>query len=243
MGAVNALLAWAKGDGLITVNPMLEVSNVRLPTVPRTRSKGFTNEEALSILKATLDPVSSREGEHLRNSKRWCPWLMAYSGARVNEITQLRKEDIFEKDGVWIMRITPEAGRVKSKAYRLVPLHSHLVDQGFLRFVEGRPDGPLFFDPGKRRSDNAINRQSNRLGSKLATWVRSLGIEGVMPNHAWRHHFITAEARYGLDPRVSKAITGHASSDVHDKTYVASLGDFVDVLSVELEKIPRFNVT
>jgi integrase len=155
MGAVHALLTWAKGDGLITANPMAEVSNVRLPTIPKTRSKAFTNDEVLTILKATLEPSVSREGEHLRNAKRWCPWLMAYSGARVNEITQLRKEDIFNKDGMWIMRITPDAGRVKTKAYRLVPLHSHLVDQGFLKFVEGRPKGPLFFDPTKRRSDNA----------------------------------------------------------------------------------------
>lgn len=242
MGAVNAVLAWAKGDDLIPANPMLEVAKVKLPKVPTTRSKGFTSDEALRILRATLDPVSSKEGTHLRDAKRWCPWLMAYSGARVNEITQLRKEDIYQKDGIWIMRITPEAGSVKSKAFRLVPLHSHLIDQGFLRFANGRPDGPLFFDPDKRRSDHAINRQSNRLGSKLASWVRSLGIDGVMPNHAWRHHFTTAEARHGLDPRAAKAITGHATSDVHDKTYMASLIDHVDVLSRELEKVPRFEV-
>jgi integrase len=27
-------------------------------------------------------------------ARRWVPWLMAYSGARCGEITQLRKEDI-----------------------------------------------------------------------------------------------------------------------------------------------------
>jgi len=41
---------------------------------------------------------------------------------------------------------------------------------------------------------------------------------------------------------VTKAITGHASSDVHDKTYLEGLPDFVDVLSRELEKLPRFDV-
>jgi integrase len=242
MGAAQALFSWAKGDGLIPSNPMLEVTKVRLPSAPKTRSKGFTNEEAAAILTATLKLSASQEGEHLRNAKRWAPWLMAYSGARVNEITQLRKEDVFQKDGFWVMRITPEAGTVKTNEYRLVPLHSHLLDQGFLQFVEGRAQGPLFFDPAKRRSDHAINRQANRLGSALATWVRSLGIEGVMPNHAWRHYFATAGARYGLDHRVTKAITGHASSNVHDKTYISSLPDFVDVLSRELEKIPRFQV-
>lgn len=55
--------------------------------------------------------------------------------------------------------------------------------------------------------------------------MRSLGIDGVMPNHAWRHHFTSAEARHGIDARVAKAITGHSTSDVHDKTYMASLAD------------------
>ncbi|WP_226699438.1 tyrosine-type recombinase/integrase [Qipengyuania gaetbuli] len=240
LGAVSAVLAWAKGDGIIPSNPMLEVAKVKLPKKPRTRSKGFTNEEALTILRASLVTSSSREKEDLRNAKRWCPWLMAYSGARVNEITQLRRQDIFEKDGIWVMRITPEAGTVKNKEPRLVPLHSHLLDQGFLEFVERRSEGPLFYDPTKRRSDNAINRQANRLGSKLATWVRSLGIDGVMPNHAWRHYFSSQAIRYRFDPAVTRALTGHSASDVHGD--YEHIGDFVDVLSREIELIPRFQV-
>lgn len=240
LGAVNALFAWAKGDGIIPHNPALEVSPVKLPSKPKTRGKAFTSDEAHMILKASLVPPTSREGEGLRNAKRWCPWLMAYSGARVNEITQLRKEDIFQQDDVWVMRITPEAGTVKTKTFRLVPLHSHMLEQGFLEFVTNRPDGPLFYNPAKRRSDAAINRQSNRLGSKLAEWVHSLGIEGVKPNHAWRHLFSNLAVRHGLDRVVAKAITGHASSDVHDKTYLEDLPNHVDILSRELEKMPKF---
>lgn len=240
LGAVNAMFAWARGDNIISHNPALEVTPVKLPAKPRLRTKSFNAQEVETILRATLVPPVSREGEHLRNAKRWCPWLMAYSGARVNEITQLRREDIFEQEGVWVMRITPEAGTVKTKTYRLVPLHSHLRDQGFLDFVESRPQGPLFYDPAKRRSDNAINRQSNRLGSKLAAWVHSLGIEGVKPNHAWRHLFTNLAVRHGLELAVAKAITGHASSDVQEKVYLEDLKDAVDLLSRELEKMPRF---
>ena len=240
LGAASAFFAWAKGDGIIPRNPMLEVSKVKRVETPRTRSKVFTQEEALTILRASLVPSESREKEDLRNAKRWCPWLMAYSGARVNEITQLRKQDIFEKDNIWVMRITPEAGTVKNKRMRLVPLHSHLLDQGFLKFVAERPAGPIFYNPAKRRSDNAINRQANRLGSKLASWVRSLGIEGVMPNHAWRHYFISQAIRYRFDPAVTRALTGHSASDVHGD--YEHIGDFVDVLSREIELIPRFQV-
>ncbi|WP_164843998.1 tyrosine-type recombinase/integrase [Croceicoccus ponticola] len=238
LGAASALFAWAKGDGLIPRNPMLEVTKVKLPAKAVTRSKAFTTEEAHMILRASLEPSVSPEGVHLRNAKRWCTWLMAYSGARVNEITQLRKEDIFVKDGVNVMRITPDAGTVKSKALRVVPLHSHLIEQDFLEFVASRPEGPLFYDPAKRRSDHAINRQSNRLGSKLAAWVRSLGIDGVKPNHAWRHLFISQASRHQIDPRVTRAITGHSLSDAHSE--YDHVNEHADVLSRELEKMPRF---
>jgi integrase len=237
LAAAKALFSWAKGDGIISTNPMLEVTKVKAPAKTKTRGKAFTSEEANKVLKASLAITASRESEDLRNAKRWCPWLMAYSGARVNEITQLRKEDIFEEEGIIVMRLTPDAGTIKDGEFRLVPLHSHLLAQGFLAFVQSKPDGPLFFDPAKRRSDHAINRQANRVGSKLAEWVRSLGIEGVKPNHAWRHLFVSQAPRFQMDPRTTRKITGHSSSDVHERDY---LYGYLDVMAREIEKMPRF---
>jgi len=66
---------------------------------------------------------------------RWVPWLCAYTGARVGEIVQLRKQDLRSVGGVWVLRITPGAGTVKNKEAREVVLHPHLVEQGFPEFV------------------------------------------------------------------------------------------------------------
>ena len=236
LGAASALFVWAKDDGLILRNPMLEISKVRMPRVPRLRPKEFTQDEALTILRASLAPAADRSGQSLRDAKRWCPWLMAYSGARVNEITQLRTEDIFELEGVTVMRITPDAGPVKAKVARIVPLHTHLVEQGFLEFVAATGAGPLFYDPAKRRSDNAINRQANRLGSKLAEWVGSLGISGVKPNHAWRHLFNTLAVTHELDQRATMAILGHASGNVNQDYGSVP----VAATARAIEKLPRF---
>lgn len=238
LGAVGALFVWAKGDGLIDRNPMLEVTKVHLPRQPKLRGKEFTSAEVRLILGASRHAITSREGQELRNAKRWVPWLMAYSGARVNEITQLRKEDIFQQDGVPVMRFTPEAGTIKAKSLRLVPLHRDLIDQGFLGFVNERRDGPLFYDPAKRRSDSAINRQANRLGSKLAAWVRSLGIKGVKPNHAWRHLFNTLAVRHEIDHRATMAMLGHSSGNVNQQYGSVQ----IDVLARELDKLPPFEV-
>lgn len=124
----------------VTRLAMQVAPHVSLLEKPKTRGNAFTTDETQTILQASLKVANTREGETLRNAKRWCPWLMAYSGARVNEITQLGKEDVFQQDGVIVMRLTPEAGTIKSKAYRLVPIHSHLLDQGFMDFVATRPD-------------------------------------------------------------------------------------------------------
>ena len=236
LGAVGALFVWAKGDGLIDRNPMLEVTKVQLPKQPKLRGSEFTSDEVKVILRATLQTSASREGQELRDAKRWVPWLMAYSGARVNEITQLRTVDIFEQDGVWAMRLTPEAGTIKAKSLRLVPLHRDLIEQGFLDFVAKRAAGPLFYDPAKRRSDSAINRQANRLGSKLAEWVRSLGIAGVKPNHGWRHLFNTLAVRHEIDQRATFALLGHSSGNVNQQYGSVQ----IDVLARELNKLPPF---
>ncbi|MEO8685653.1 MAG: hypothetical protein ABI414_12525 [Devosia sp.] len=54
---------------------------------------------------------------------------------------QLRKADVRTVDGICYLHITPEAGTVKGKMYRDVPVHQQLVDVGFLEFVDQSPDG------------------------------------------------------------------------------------------------------
>jgi len=83
------------------------------------------------------------------------------------------------------MRTTPDAGTVKTGIARIVPLHPHLIDQGFLAFVRSRGKGPLFYSPARQRGGSAENPIYVRMGQKLAEWVRGLGVDdpNVDPNH------------------------------------------------------------
>lgn len=236
LAAANVVFGWAVDDGLLVENPVLNVKPVKLPATPKGRTRDMTDAEAHIVLSATMLGRQGSEGPDLANAKRWIPWILCYTGARVNEITQLRKEDVREIGGVPCIVIAPEAGSVKNKEARTVPLHSDLVRQGFMAFVASRSQGPLFYNPSKRRSDNAINRQANRLGSKLAAWVRSLGVNPPQPNHSWRHRFVTVAQRYELTERASRAIVGHAPGEQHRRYG----DDELPVLSRELEKVPAF---
>ena len=56
-------------------------------------------------------------------AKQWLPWICAYTGARVGKIAQLRRKDVRKEEGHWIIHITPEAGTVKNKEVREVPVY------------------------------------------------------------------------------------------------------------------------
>jgi hypothetical protein len=62
-------------------------------TLPQ-RKKGFTLPQAETILTATLDGRSHLISEEMQAARRWLPWLCAYSGARVNELTSLYPADV-----------------------------------------------------------------------------------------------------------------------------------------------------
>jgi hypothetical protein len=64
----------------------------------------------------------------------------------VSEALQLRKEDVRADSKHHVFDFNPEAGSIKSGAYRLVPVHQHLIDFGLLRFLENSGDSGVFPD-------------------------------------------------------------------------------------------------
>ncbi len=222
-------------------------ADARMPVAPRlrTRSKGYTDAEARLILKlanAADQPTGSgtreRRSVYSLRARRWVPWVLCYTGARVAEITQLRKQDILEQDGIPFLRITPEAGSVKTGEYRDVPIHPHLVELGFLSFVAACPEGPLFYDP--KRADSGTP-PAQWAGNALRRWlVQALGdqMPDVAPNHAWRHRFKTVGRTAGIEAGYLDALQGHRPRTAGEAYGHVSL----ETLHRELLKVPRLTV-
>jgi len=211
LSAVKAILNFGVAGGYLDANVAMGVA-VKTPRQALSRDRDFTDDEALAILHASLrKPPAKLSIEHAA-ARRWIPWLCAYGGARVNEMTQLRGGDVREIHGLWVVRITPDAGSVKTGRWRDVPLHPDLVAQGFPSFAVSKGPRPLFYDPSRARGGSQAHPIYKKVGERLAAWVRSLGLTdlGVDPNHGWRHRFKTVGRRAGIDPAVLDAIQGHA---------------------------------
>jgi integrase len=115
------------------------------------------------------------------------------------------------------MTITPDAGPVKDRELRIVPLHEHIIEQGFLAFVREVGKGPLFYNPREtiepEAGDPLKPRRSRAATTRahLSSWVRELGVTDpeVKPTHAWRHTFKQIADRVGIPEKVHDEITGH----------------------------------
>jgi integrase len=234
VAAAKATLQYSADQGILADNPAVGVK-VRVKAATHEREKGFEEGEANTILAATLRPPSQKISTEMAAARRWIPWICAYGGARVNEITCLTGRDFIVHDGIPMMRIRAETN--KTRKWRMVPLHTHLVEQGLLEYVKSRGARPLFYDPKRSRGGSAANPHFKKVGERLAEWVRSLGIDArVAPNHGWRHRF-TSVARFVAMPEdVRHFIQGHAGGKVADR-----YGDtWPQVSQREIEKLPRY---
>jgi integrase len=243
LASVRAVLGWAVENDRLPSNPADGVKVKRSKPI-RSREKGFRDDEAIAVLKAcrAYTPAdaanpANREGAKITAAKKWASLLCAFTGARVTEITQLRKQDVRQEGDVYVLRITPDAGSVKTSQYRDVPVHDQLVDLGFVEFVNAAPDGPLFHNA---KAADAIKGARTTSG-RLSVWLQGLGVipEGVQPNHGWRHRFKTVGEELGVSSRVLDAIQGHAA-----RTAGESYGDITIAAKRKvIDQFPRYEMT
>jgi integrase len=162
-------------------------------------------------------------------------------------MTQLRGRDIEVRGGFHVMRITPDAGTVKTRKAHSVPLHEHLIEMGFLDYVAMRGQGPLFYEPDSASETEGANGpmrpkrpRAVKARERLAVWIRGLGITDpeVQPNHAWRDTFKQIAERHGISERVHDAITGHKPKTIGRGYGPATVEDMAEAL----KRFPRYAI-
>jgi integrase len=237
LAAIKRILTFAEELGYIQKSPF-EGVRIRGSVSARAsdrEGRGFHASEVETILRAALREPSeaARTSPKTAQSYRWAPWLLAYSGARPSEITQLRKGDVKHEDGIDFLEILPSAGTVKTSGARRVPLHEHLIALGFLDWVTAQPDGPLFADA----SSDPVKAARN-VADKLGKWTRKLGVtsKDISPVHAWRHTFKTIGRESGIEENVLDAICGHSARYTGATYGIITL----KTRASALQKLPRY---
>lgn len=206
---VKAVLDWLVKEGELSENVAARL-DMRVLSEVRFGYRPFTFNHASTILEASLVPQPGLDPT-LAAARRWVPWICAYTGAAVNEITQLCRRDVRKEDGAWYFQIQKGVGRTAK--WRDLPVHPHLIEQGLLDFVHANMLGGLqemFFHAGDVRDDESRIRQYRRVGNHLTAWVRHLGVTdpNVSPSQGWQRRFRMEGRKAGVSQDVLDAIQG-----------------------------------
>lgn len=174
--------------------------------VEKAPSRGaFSNTQVLKMLEA----ANNLTGKH--EWKKWIIRLAAYTGARSGELTQLRVEDVRHDDesNSYYLLVTPDAGSVKTtNALRTIPLHSKLLELGFLEYIDGR-QGRIF----------PINVDSQAVSKWFPLFLKANIIPAKNDHgeslvfHSFRHSVITLFYALGVDSTPLQQIVGHEITD------------------------------
>jgi integrase len=148
----------------------------------------------------------------------WATVIALYSGADLEEIAQLRPQDIEKAPGDgWVINILPEAalsGALKRPARkRVIPLHPELERLGLLKYRASLPKNAQRLFPGLPVPSNGKDKLGGALGKAFGRWRKALGIEREgekLDFHSFRHTFTKALEDTGCTEADGDRITGHS---------------------------------
>lgn len=118
-------------------------------------------------------------------------YLSVYAGLRVGEITDLRIDDLLEKDGSIAKHVRVPAAIAKGKKARSIPMHPK-IEQAIGLFLAHYPDVP--FVSFSRRWHEPKKQTLTALTNYFPELYKKAGLEGFS-SHSGRRTFITNLAR------------------------------------------------
>lgn len=212
----SSLFAWSVKQGYCAINPFdgLKLSIKRNPLEDR---NPFTLQELQRIFNPNQFNIEALNVPW----KFWIPLLALYTGARLQEVSQLRPCDIFLEDGIYGITITSSAGSLKNvSSERKVPLHPKLIELGFANFVDhARVTGqerlfPELYATKRIKSGEVAGRWFRN------TYLKNVGLlDAGKTFHSFRHNFVDALKSLGIPEHEVAQLTGHKHIPITFGTY------------------------
>lgn len=214
VGTVNAQLAYigvllgiAMDRGLVEANHAAGSALKEDKRTGEARRLPYTSTQALKVLTLT------EKYRGTAPAKFWLPRLAKWTGARLNELHQLRREDLTERDGIRGLLIT-DAGEnapgvpMKLKnagSRRWVPLHTEVAE--FWDWTMEQPGGALF--PARPNKFGIVSDAYSKAYGRMLRDAAGIKDKRIT-FHSWRHMFADKCRAAGVADSVRYALMGHA---------------------------------
>lgn len=210
---LSAIFKYAVIEQMIPSNP---AQNLALPEPPRNGDdKGFTPEQLSLIFSGKLFMKFTEEGNayqfepnhHLLPCYFWSPLIALFHGMRSGEILQIRTENIFERDGVAVIKLE---GMLKTQpSYRIVPIHPMLTSLGFKDYIENVRKGgyEMAFPDAKMGKDG---KYSSWFQKPFSAYLKKIGVKKDRNQtfHSFRHTWNSGLRRVEVPQEIRRSLGG-----------------------------------
>jgi integrase len=216
IGGLATLVRHGVNRGLLQAmqNPFEHVDMDGVPERPAFEDRrAYEVSELKELFDSPIFTHGPQTNGQAKESSYWAPVLGPFVGARIEEIAQLRTEDVQCINGVWALRIAnldAEQHLKTDTSYRLVPLHEEVIRCGFLvHFAKIKRAGQARLFPSQR-NENKYKRWSNALGKWYSAYLSKIGLtDERLCYHSFRYTFKQRCTQSGIEMEVRDALTGH----------------------------------
>jgi integrase len=181
MTELNTILNYASHQAIIDSNPASGL-RVMVKESAKTKRLPFDLAALNLIFNSPVYSKSYRPVGGKAEAAFWLPLLALFTGARLNELCQLRTDDIYQdsyqddhkKIEVWTLLVTNEGVDQELKndgSRRHIPLHSELIRLGFIKYVDSLNKGLVFPELTK----------ASTYGSLSTNWSKWFGRYDLAP--------------------------------------------------------------
>lgn len=158
-------------------------------------------------------------------AQKWLPLLDVFTGARLEELAQLAVTDIKVEDAIHFIHFQERYDGVdpgfrrslkNASSHRRVPIHSALIDLGFLDFVQQqRRNGLVHLFPKMKWDERKKKDKTYKVSQRFTNWwseySRTIVPDPLKSFHSFRHTVTERLRNAGVEEALNDALTGHAT--------------------------------
>ena len=230
MGRVSSFFNWLVKQGYTENNPFSGIAPRRSHSA-RSERHPFTDDD----LRLLFGTALFKEKKYTHDWQYWLPLLGLYTGARLEELCQLKVQDFKIADGCHYIDINSNGdieNRVKTpSSVRKIPIHNELLRLGLINIL-GRPSRTSFLFDLRR-----INTNLGHVPSKwFSAYKASLGLpKSIKVFHSFRHTLRDKLTGAGVPSEHIREILGHEQLGETFGRYGSAIP--IDVLKESIDKM------
>lgn len=250
LNLLRAVIRYGREMRVISIDPCDGIS-IKTKGRAKTKRREYKPEELKAIFGSAVYTDNLRPVGGAGEAAYWLPLLALFTGGRLEELGQLRSEDIakeFYGDAqgheceAWTIRIVEDLKdglRVKNAgSERRIPVHKALIDAGFIKYVSAAK--------AEGRKQLFPRLTPNKYGVRTANWSKWWGryvrekleiVDRSVTFHSFRHTFKDQARNSNVPDKVNDELTGHDTGGV-----ASAYGGFEYPLKPLVEGIALYRV-